>query len=216
MTKEVKIIIGVGILVVGLGALLFTFGNPGPETPGQPVDNALLVREHSYQTGNTDAKVTVVEFADYQCPACAALEPTLHELRALYKDNPDVNFVFRHYPLPQHRNAVLAAEAAEAAGDQGKFWEMTTRLYQIQGEWENSTTPMDTFLKIAGELGLDQAKFEQTVSARQHADIINTDKSDALSLGVNATPTLFINGSKFNGSPSKAALQQTIDNLLAN
>lgn len=197
MGKEAKIILGIGLAVVLGGVLLFT-AQPTPEAPGQSVDPQSLVRETSHMTGKKDAKVSVVEFADYECPACALASPTLSRLREEYKNNPEVNFVYRHFPLPQHKKAIVTAEAAEAAAEQGKFWEMTDRLYTAQKQWQSGDHAA-VFLLIATELGLDVAKFKERLSAHVYSEIINTDKTDGQNIGVNSTPSIFINGEKTNG-----------------
>jgi protein-disulfide isomerase len=139
MKKQIIILIIIGLVVVGGGILLLTLANPETSRNGdssQVVDSALLVKGDSHMTGQTNAKVTFVEFGDYQCPACALVAPMIKNVLSEYKDNKDVNFVYRHYPLPQHTNAVPAAMAAEAAGEQGKYWEMHDRLYENQKDWE--------------------------------------------------------------------------------
>lgn len=196
MTNEVKILIGFGLVTVVLfvGGLLL-FGGGAAQKQTATAD--LLVKESSIQTGPKNAKVSVVEFADFQCPACAAAAPILTQLRSDYKDQ--VNFVFRHFPLPSHSNARIAAEAAEAAGDQGKFWEMGDLLYSRQKDWQSQTSPQEVFRELAQSLGLDLQKFDKALADYAHISRINGDKSDGDSIGVRATPTFFINGQKTEG-----------------
>jgi protein-disulfide isomerase len=198
MTKEVKVIIGIAVVIIAGGIFLFT-RQPKQEQPSGPTDTASLIRDSSHMTGKKDAKVSVVEFGDYQCPACAAAAPTLSRLRAEYKDNADVNFVFRHFPLPQHDKAIVSAEAAEAAAKQNKFWEMTDKLYETQDTWIGPSDHQAVFSSIAQGLGLDMARFQQDLENHTFTDIINSDKSDGESLGVNSTPSIFINGEKMSG-----------------
>jgi protein-disulfide isomerase len=198
MSKELKVIMIIGVVFIVGGILLFR-NQPQLENPGQPIDSESLVRESSHMTGKKDAKVTVVEFGDYECPACAAAEPTFEQLRQEYKDNPNVNFVFRNFPLPQHQKALVSAEAAEAAGEQGKFWEMHHKLYQNQAKWIGPGDHKALFLQYATELGLDVLKFSQSLEQNKYSDVINTDGSDGQALGVNSTPTFFINGEKTKG-----------------
>ncbi len=198
MSKEVKIIIGVGLAVAAGGFFLFT-QQPKQLDPGQLVDSQALIRDTSHMTGKKDAKVSVVEFGDYQCPACATAAPILSRLREEYKNIPEVNFVFRHFPLAQHERAIVAAQAAEAAAEQGKFWEMTDKLYQTQNQWIGSVGHEPVFQTLAQELGLDVDKFRQAAESNKYSDIIKADQSDGTALEVNSTPTFFINGLKTAG-----------------
>ncbi len=216
MTKEAKVLIGIAVLVIIGGVLLAIFANPQPEQPGAPVDSQALVRENSHMTGKKDAKVTVVEFGDFQCPACAAAFPEMKAVMDQFKDNPEVNFVFRNFPLDAiHPNAQVSAEAAEAAGKQGKFWEMSEILYARQSEWAQSQTAKDVFAKYAEELGLNVDEFKVSVEQRLSSDIISTDAKDGTSVGVNSTPTFFINGVKQSKVLKRDELKALIDAELA-
>lgn len=214
MTKEAKILIGIGGVVIIGGLLLAVFANPQPIEPGKVVDNQALIRENSYMTKASTAKVNIVEFGDYQCPACGAAHPNLKKIIEDYKDNPDVNFVFRNFPLDTiHPNAHISSEAAEAAGAQGKYWEMHDLLYQRQSEWEASPSPVDIFARYAAEIGLDVEKFKSEVSSRKYAEVIRADQSDGEAAGVNSTPTIFINGEK-SDSYQYDALKAKIEEML--
>ncbi len=197
MSKEAKVLIAIaGVVLIG-GVLLAIFANPQPIDPGAPVDPQSLVRDSSHMTGKADAKVTVVEFGDFQCPGCAAAHPGVKKIIADYKDNPNVNIVFRNFPLDTiHPNAHIAAEAAESAGNQGKYWEMHDMLYEKQNEWTGVLDPFDLFASYAQSLGLNVDQFKAEVTQRRYADIISTDLKDGQSAGVNSTPTFFINGVK--------------------
>lgn len=198
MTKEVKIILIVSVVVV-LGGVGLFLAQPKQAEPGKPVDSKSLVRDTSHMTGNKDAKVSVVEFGDFECPACAAAEPIIEQLRTDYKDNKDVNFVFRNFPLPQHTKALISAEAAEAAGEQGKFWEMHDKIYANQESWVNSNSHEAMFEQYARDLGLDVGKFKESLQSNKFNSVIAADKADGESLGVNSTPTIYINGEKAEG-----------------
>lgn len=216
MSKEVKILLGIAVAVIIGGVLLAIFANPQPQEPGAPVDKDSLIRENSHMTGSRDAKVTIVEFGDFQCPACKSVEPEIKAILDEYKDNPNFNFVFRNFPLDTiHPNAHVSAEAAEAAGAQGKYWEMNHMLYEKQNEWSASLTPIDLFAGYAGELGLDVDKFKQAVQQRLYADIINADYKDGEALGVNSTPTFFINGQKQSKVLNRTELKEIIEAGLA-
>ncbi len=216
MTKEVKILIGVAVLVLLGGAALFIFGNPQPKESGQAVDSQSLVRENSHMTGKREAKVTVVEFGDFQCPGCAYADPIVKQVVENYKDNPNFNFVFRNFPLNSiHPNAQLAAESAEAAGEQGKYWEMNHRLYETQTDWATNADPKPIFVNFARELGLDVNKFEAAINQGLFREIIKTDLADGQAVEVNSTPTFFVNGVKQTSIPTFEEWKQQIDAELA-
>ena len=191
MTKEVKIMAAVFILIFGGLGFLISRNNKAATAP---VTKDQLIRPTSHSTVNPNAKVNIVEFGDFQCPACAVAFPIVEQLLALYKDNPQVNFVSRNFPLPQHQYALLTAEAAEAAGAQGKYWEMYRLLYANQDDWVNSTDTMSVLVGYATQLKLDVNKFKAEVSANKYSGVIEQDKQDGLALGINSTPTFFING----------------------
>ncbi len=176
-----------------------------------PVSRDKLIASHSYVRGNRDAKVSLVEFGDFQCPACAAAYPILEQLLALYKDNPDVNFVFRNFPLPQHQFALLSAESAEAAGAQGKYWEMYDLLYKNQNAWTGSSDPLSIFLEYANQLKLDVNRFKDDVKQSKYAESISDDQQQGLALGINSTPTFFLNGTRMVGIQNFEDLKARVD-----
>ena len=165
-------------------------------------------------TGKFDAKVTMVEFGDYQCPACAIVYPELEKVIEKYNKNLNFNYVFRNFPLSQHANAMIAAETAEAAGAQHKYFEMEKALYTNQLEWGENANPMPFFLKYAEKLGLDVTKFKSDVENKTFASTIQADASDGQTLGINHTPTVFINGIEQTDLTSYSLIKK-IDELLA-
>ena len=204
MTQEAKILIGIGIatLVIVVGAA-FMFGGSTSSTkdatnPKITKDQEkLLIRGDSYQKKVDGAKITLVEFGDFECPACGAAYPVVTQLLNDYKGK--INFVFREFPLPSHPNGPIGAEAAEAAGANGKFFEMYDALYQNQKEWGEDKNPMQFFEKYAKLIGLDVEKFKADVNSKKFDARIQKDIADGNSLGVNATPTFFLNGEKITG-----------------
>ncbi len=213
MNKEAKIIFSISILIIAGVVALLAFG-PKENTSGKIADNTLLVRDTSHMTGKKDAKVTIVEFGDYECPACAMAEPILKQIISIYGKNPDFNFVFRNFPLPQHKNSLIAAEAAEAAGEQGKFWEMNSLLYENQSEWSESANPIDIFVKYAGKLGLDKNKFKNEIENNKYDSIIEADKADGEAINVSWTPSIYINGELQKTMPTLEQFKSKIDELL--
>ncbi len=217
MSKE-KIIISVIALVfiVGFGILVWKAPQLTGGSGGMVRDITLLVRDDSHMTGQKGAKVTVVEFGDFQCPACAATEPTIQKIISDYKSNPDFNFVFRNFPLSQHQNAPAAAEAAEASGAQGKYWEMHSLLYAKQNEWGESNDPLPFFTTYAQTLGLDANKFKQDVTNNAGKNLIDEDVTDANAIPIDHTPTIYINGEEIAQTDlSYNSLKAKIDGLLA-
>ncbi len=195
MTREAKILSAIfGVIVIGMVAI-FAFAGGGGSTAdnnSETVDQSKLVRPDSHKIGA--GSVQVVEFGDYQCPACAAAEPNVQKLKEEMGDK--ITFVYRNFPLPIHKNAMPAAEAAEAAGAQGKYWEMHTKLFTTQTEWENLPNPVDKFAEYAKELGLDADRLKKEVEENKYVDFINQDKRDGDDVGVSATPTFYVNGKK--------------------
>jgi protein-disulfide isomerase len=153
-----------------------------------PVDD-----EHDHIRGPEDAPVTLVEYGDFECPYCGQAEPIVRELLA---DRGDVRYVWRHLPLTDvHPNAELAAEAAEAAGAQGKFWEMHDRLLQNQ-----SALRPPALLKHAEALGLDVERFREDLRRNAYAGRLARDVESAELSGVSGTPTFFVNGRRHYGA----------------
>lgn len=143
--------------------------------------------------GPNDVKVVLTEFADFQCPACAATVPILAELEKEFAGQ--YKLVFKHFPLVDaHKNAMAAALSAEAANAQGKFWPMYDLLYARQNQWNNLADPTDKFISYAKELGLDVGKFESDLRGKKFEDAIKKDQTFGEKLNVPGTPTFFING----------------------
>jgi len=212
MAKETKIIIAVFVLVFGGLGFLISRSNTSSTTP---ITKDRLIDSTSHNTVSSNAKVNIVEFGDFQCPACGAVFPIMEEILASYKDNPQVNFVARNFPLPQHNYALLAAEAAEASGAQGKYWEMYRLIYANQITWVNSADPLSIFVGYASELKLDTARFKSEVSGNKYESVIEKDRQAGVSLGVNSTPTFFINGLKVGNVQNIADFTARIDAALA-
>lgn len=154
--------------------------------------------------GPDNAAITIVEWADFECPACRAASPDLDEV---VKSNKDVRLVFKNFPLDMHEHAEMAARAAVAADRQGKFWEMHAALFE-------SGVPLTeaTLFKIAEELKLDAAQFKKDIRSEEVADRVAKDKQQADEVKLRATPTLFINGRPFNyGTDLKSGLLEWIE-----
>jgi protein-disulfide isomerase len=137
--------------------------------------------------------VTLEEYGDYQCPPCGALHPEMKKLKAEYGDK--LKFFFYNFPLTQmHKHAMGAAQAAVAAGKQGKFWEMHDLLYDNQKVWEEAEDLRPVIINFARQLNLNMDKFAQDLSSAETLNTISSDQQRGLAMGVNSTPTLFLDG----------------------
>jgi protein-disulfide isomerase len=167
-----------------------------------------MINENTPTIGPVDAPVTVVEFSDFQCPFCGKVQPTVNDLRAKY--GMKVRWAFKNLPLSFHPQAQPAAQAAEAARMQGKFWEYSKQL------WANQATLNDaTFAKIATDLKLDMKKFEADRISDKVKKIINDDLQDAQAAGASGTPFFLINGEGTSGAVPLEAFTTIIDGELA-
>lgn len=152
------------------------------------------VSERDHVLGPPGARVTLLEYGDFECPHCGALHPMIQAARQAFGGS--LRFVFRHFPLrSSHPHALAAARAAEAAGEQGRFWEMHDRLYQRQTQLED-----EDLLRHARKIGLEVARFERELAARAHEVRIREDLASAAQSGAGGTPSLFINGELYRGS----------------
>jgi protein-disulfide isomerase len=158
--------------------------------------------------GAASGRVTLVEFADYECPHCKRLQPVLRQVLDEFKG--DVKLYFKHYPLPQHTNARLAAEAAVAAQKQGKFWQYEDKLWANQ----DSLSPAE-MEKYAKESGLDMAKFRQDLDDKATKERVQKDRTDGSTLGLTSTPTLYINGREYTDNRDTESLREWIKEELA-
>jgi protein-disulfide isomerase len=158
--------------------------------------------------GKADAKVTIVEFSDFQCPFCSRGKAIVDEVAKQYGDK--VKVVFKHLPLPMHSQAEPAARASIAAQNQGKFWEMHDLLFENQQNLNE-----EEYKKFAKQLGLDMAKFEADYKSDKAAKQVQEDMKLATSLGVNGTPGFFINGVELQGAQPPQVFKKIIDRWLA-
>ena len=185
LSSETKFFLGIictSIIILGLGMLYVS----------RPVATLTIPKESlippsAHTKGNKDANVYLVEFSDFQCPACAVFAPVVDALVA--KNSDTLFFAYRHFPLPKHQFALPAAIAAEAAGVQGKFWEASTYLFTHQSTF--SDTLWDT---MARDLSLDTAQFTKDVKAQTGKSSIDQDLAQATALNFSGTPTFFLNG----------------------
>lgn len=170
------------------------------------------VQEVSAQE-TTSGQVTLTEYSDYQCPACAAYHPVVEKLKEDFGDKLKVEY--RYFPLNSHQFAFLAARAAEAARNQGKFLEMHDMLFDNQQRWSRSGNPQAQFISYAREIGLDVEQFKNELNAAKTQKNVVEEKKEGQRLGVNSTPTFFVNGEKIERNPqSYEAFRQLIEERL--
>jgi len=162
------------------------------------------VPDDSPAKGPKNAKVTIVEWSDFQCPFCSRVVPTLKQIEDTYAK--DVRVVFRNQPLPFHQNAKPAAEAAMAANEQGKFWEMHDKLFSNQQQLDRASLD-----KYAQEIGLDMNKFKAALDKEKNKDRIKKDTDDAANFGARGTPNFFINGRNFRGAQPLDSFKEVIN-----
>src|SRR5207344_2611231 len=157
--------------------------------------------------GPANAPVEIVEFSDFQCPFCLNAFPTVNQVLATYGDK--IRFVYRHYPLPNHPNARPAAEAAECAAEQDKFWPYHDRLFASAGKLADSDLK-----QAAADLGLDSGRFSSCFEARKYTSIVDADIRAGNEAGVSATPAFFINGRLVSGAQPFDVFKGIIDEEL--
>jgi len=182
--------------------------DPTAAQPSQPVKAVDAKTDHI--RGSANGKVTLIEYSDFECPYCARHETTMQQV---LKDYPnDVRLVYRNFPLLSlHENAEKAAEAAECAGVQGKYWEMHDAIFAANTA---GTMSVDQWKKVAGDLKLDTAKFDKCLDGGEMASRVSQDESEGMSAGVQGTPATFINGKLVEGAVPYASIKTLIDAAL--
>ncbi len=180
---------------------------PPPRARPNPTDTYKVPLGESFTKGGDEALVTVVEWSDFQCPYCSRVGPTLKQLQDDYGDK--VRIAFKHNPLGFHQRALPAAKAAEAAGNQGKFWEMHDLLFANQKELTD-----ENFDKWAKDLGLDVAKFKKDMADPKIEAKIKNDQQIGAPIGVTGTPAFFINGRFLSGAQPVENFKKIVDEEL--
>lgn len=211
------IIIGVSILLIGGVAVLLGKPEGSTQTSGSiaGISGPVVVSERAgdWVRGNKDAAVTIFEFSDFQCPACAAYAPIVKKVVDEYQGK--VKEVYRYFPLTSiHPNSIPAAKAAEAAGRQGKFWEMADVLFTKQQDWAGSNGAAGIFEGYAKDLSLNVDKFKQDVKDPETEKRINVDANEASKLNLQGTPSFYINGKYVDIPGSYTNFKALIDSEL--
>jgi protein-disulfide isomerase len=206
MFKDKWLIIGIvatAVLIIG-GVILMSRGTGITSTTGTPISSSILIPKGANVTGGIEngaylpatssAKVTLVEFGDYECPACGEYNLIIKQLLTDFSGK--INFVFRNFPLTQHVNAPISSQTAEAAGLQGKFWQMHDKLYESTNDWSASADAKSIFVGYAQNLELDMNKFNVDIDSQSIKDKIKNDVNDGNSVNLSETPTFYLNGVK--------------------
>ncbi|KKS01476.1 MAG: Na+/H+ antiporter, NhaA family protein, nonfunctional [Candidatus Yanofskybacteria bacterium GW2011_GWA2_41_22] len=202
------------LVLAGTAGLIFGMVKLGGSEPDQSAILINAVSPSDWTKGNKEAKVVLVEYSDFQCPACAYYYPLLKKLSQDFGDK--VSFTYRHFPLRQHINARLAAYAAEAAGKQNKFWEMHDLIFENQTKWENRGDAEKVFKEFANSLDLNADLFKNDLDSKEIKDKVENDLQSGVKSQVNSTPTIFLNGKKIEVPPNYDELQNIINEAVKN
>lgn len=220
MSKRAWIIFS-AICVLVLGSLVY-FSNRNRIDVSDVDPNAIQaasaksgeIADHVF--GKSDSKVILIEYGDFQCPGCGSAHPTVKKLTEKYKDQ--LAFVFRNFPITsKHPNARAAAAAAEAAGKQGKYWEMHNKIFENQNSWGNlgATERTKFFTDYAQELGLNTDTFTVDLAGDMVNQKISFDQAVGKKAGADATPTFILDGKKLNDEwANEAQFEEVIVNAL--
>jgi len=202
---------GIAAVVVFIGFFFYNQIISIPEAEKEkPVDTALT---NDWVEGSKEAEVVLVEYSDFQCPACKLYSPVVNQLHETYGDQ--LAIVYRHFPLSQiHLQAELAAQAAEAAGLQGKFWEMHDMLFEHQDDWAENRNARNLFIDYAKQLGLDEGQFKKDLGSKEVKALVKADYLSGVQLQLNSTPSFFLNGEKIDNPAGIEPFKELIDNHL--
>ncbi|MEI6741872.1 MAG: thioredoxin domain-containing protein [bacterium] len=221
MKKNLPTIIFISLIILVIGLVVYAISRPedkptvtnNSQRPQVEADVAKLSSGNSL--GPADAKVTLTEFGDYQCPACGQYHKLIKD-DILPKYSDKLKFVFLNFPLTEiHANAQAAAQAAEAAALQGKFWEMHNILYERQDDWSKQKDPRSKFEAYAREMGIDLDLFKKDSESQKVIDLINQQAGLGEAFKLKGTPSFFVNGTAVVLKAGSNDILQAIDKALA-
>lgn len=198
------------ILIFGTVAI---FSKNGQQDTGPVSDDLLVSQGNQHTLGNPEAEIVIVEFSDFQCPACKSTEPLVKTVVDQY--SADVKLIYRHFPLSSiHTNAQLAAQASEVAADYGQFWQMHDLLFENQSVWSSMSVEeaKEQFAQYASQLQIDKSEFSSKIESDEIKQRVYDDLADANKLNLPGTPSIFVNGIK----TSAPQLEKTVESLLTN
>lgn len=204
---------GLGIAAIAVFVFLFMkvagTGLKTTNTPPAQVNQSDWVKGAS----GASASATLIEYSDFQCPACKFYQPLVTQVLSTFPDK--LQLVYRHFPLrTTHKFAQIAAQAAEAAGKQGKFWEMHDMLFEKQDDWSKLPNAKDVFIEYAGVLKLDTNKFTSDLDTQEVAQKIDTDLAGGEAAGVDSTPTFYLNGKKVENIKSTEDFKKRVEDAI--
>ncbi len=201
------------VVVLVIGAAVYGLIQLGGGTAGNSGVAVDKVSDADHVKGPLNAPATLIEYSDLQCPACGAYYPIVKRLASEFGDK--LLIVYRHFPLRQiHKHAAEAAQAAEAAALQGKFWAMHDKLFETQESWSSLGSVESTFVGYARDLGLDESKFKSDYASQAAKDRVSRDEQSGNAAKVNATPTFFLNGQKLANPRSYDEFKKLVDGAI--
>jgi protein-disulfide isomerase len=211
LLKRIGLWGGVFILLGGMVWAMANFASAPATDPSSNLTVSPTSTDHSF--GKTGSKVTLVEYSDFQCPACAQFYPVIKSIEQKYGN--DILFVYRYFPLPTHDKSEIAARAAEAAAQQGKFFEMHDKLFETQNDWTGASDPVRIFTDYAVQLGLNKDRFTRDMNSTTTASRIERDIESGTASKVDATPTFFLNGKKITNLQTYGDLESDVADAVA-
>ena len=222
--KKLYIVLAV-VAAVGIGAVGYSVSSGGNAATapiaveGLDDPERLIALAQGMTKGDENAPVTIIEFGDFQCPACQQFATqSKPQVELAFVESGKAKFVYYDWPIIMaHPNAFLAARASRCAADQDRYWEYHDNLYRNQVRWAPSTDPTDVFVGYAETLGLDEGEFESCLNSDRHAELVSANLELGNQLGVGGTPTILIehNGTARQVGSDFASIQEYIDGLLA-
>lgn len=199
----------VSVIALSVWGIASWVGKTVPDYDVKPVGE---ITESDWVRGNMDASVTLTEYGDFQCPACATYHPFVKQLEQDFPE--DLRVIFRHFPLKSiHKKAQIAGQAVEAAGMQGKFWEMHDILFERQDEWVSGNHD-ELFISYVRELGLDVEKFSIDLESGFVKDRVDSDFANGQRAGINSTPSFFVDGTYITNPRSYDAFREIINDKI--
>ncbi|MEZ4767043.1 MAG: DsbA family protein [Caldilineales bacterium] len=211
------LLVGAAAIAIAVIALIVLQNRSQAQVSQPPTAGTVITEGETDRNvkGSPDAPVTVTVFSDFECPACKSFATGAEvSIDSDYVNNGQVKLVYKHFPLPQHNpSATQGALAAECAADQGQFWQMHDYLFQEAGKAGTSTFTLSRLRSMSDALGMDTAEFSKCVSESKYAQLVRDNIREGQQLGVNATPTIYVNGQKVDNS--YPLIKAKIDEALA-
>ncbi len=215
MKKSLPWIIGCLMFLLALWGVIELAATSRTQSIPSGTQRDLHLTQTDWISGSENASVTLVEYSDFQCPACGAYYPIVKQLKEIFPTQ--LRVVYRHFPLTTiHRNAKPAARVAEAAGRQEKFWDMHDLLFERQGNWSTTGNPSGIFASYAKELGLDTDRFTRDLGSSSIDNNITAGINSGTALKVQGTPTFFLNGKQIPNPRSIEEFKKKIDDAMKN